>query len=112
MTTNNRRYLRPNTAARPLLNHWIVWDMLLPPVQAALVIAKRHLPTMQSYIEAPQQHAKAAKTPGLLGGPWIDYETPMVDEVRALLAQTRQQQGHMIELASAISALDDLLADG
>lgn len=109
MTTNNRRYLRPNTAARPLLNHWIVWDMLLPPVQAALVIAKRHLPTMQSYIEAPQQHAKAAKTPGLLGGPWIDYETPMVDEVRALLAQTRQQQGHMIELASAISALDDLL---
>jgi hypothetical protein len=109
MSTDDRRYLRPNTAARPLLNHWIVWDMLVPPVQAALVIAKRHLPTMQSYIEAPQHHAKAAKTPGLLGGPWIDYETPKVDEIRALLARTRQQQGHLIELASAISALDDLL---
>jgi L-ascorbate metabolism protein UlaG (beta-lactamase superfamily) len=83
--------------------------MLVPPAQAALIIAKRHLPTMQSYIDAPQHHAKAAKTPGLLGGPWIDYETPKVDEIRALLAQTRQQQAHMIELASAIAALDDLL---
>jgi L-ascorbate metabolism protein UlaG (beta-lactamase superfamily) len=109
MTTEDNHYLRPNAVARPLLNHWILWDMLVPPAQAAMVIAKRHLAIMQSYIEAPAYHAKAAKTPGLLGGPWIDYATPKVEEIRALLAQTRQQQGNMIELATAISALDDLL---
>ncbi|MET3498331.1 MBL fold metallo-hydrolase [Variovorax boronicumulans] len=102
-------YLRPNAVARPLLNHWILWDMLLPPAQAALIIARNHLPIMESYLRAPQQHADAASTPALMGGPWMNYPTPRVDEIRDLLNRTRKVQGEMLALAGAIAALDDLL---
>jgi len=103
------QYLRPNAIARPLLNHWILWDMLLPPPQAALVIARNHVPIMESYLRSPQQHAEAARTPELSGGPWINYPTPRVEEIRQLLANTRKVQSEMLLLASAIASLDDLL---
>ncbi|MBB5865917.1 MBL fold metallo-hydrolase [Xanthomonas sp. 3058] len=103
------RYLRANAVARPLLNHWILWDMLIPPVQSALVVAKQQLPILESYLRAPAQHAQAARDPVLMGGPWINYPTDKSTEIAQLLERTRAMQGDTLALAAALQALDDLL---
>ncbi|WP_045727219.1 MBL fold metallo-hydrolase [Xanthomonas sp. GPE 39] len=104
-----RGYLRANAVARPLLNHWILWDMLIPPAQAALVVAKQQVPILESYLRAPEQHAQAARNPALMGGPWINYPTPKTAEIGQLLERTRAVQADALALAAALQALDDLL---
>ncbi|UXA53245.1 MBL fold metallo-hydrolase [Xanthomonas prunicola] len=107
--SDTQGYLRVNAVARPLLNHWILWDMLIPPVQSALVVAKQQLPILESYLRAPEQHAQAARDPALMGGPWINYPSPKTAEIAQLLERTRVAQGDALALAAALQALEDLL---
>lgn len=46
-----------------------------------------------------------------MGGPWMNYPTPRVEEIRQLLAHTRKVQGEMLALAGAIAALDATTSD-
>ena len=72
-------------------------------------IVDRHLKIMQSYVQAPQVHAAAVKNPAMLGGPFIDYDGQRVDEIKALMDKTKQDQGQMIAFSGAIKQLDQML---
>src|SRR5438045_9723482 len=102
----NLLYLGPNVQVEPLFDHWYACAYWIPPVTAARNLTERHLKIMDSYINAPQVHANAVRNPKLLGGPFIDYGGKRVDEIKALRDQTKRQRAHLIELSSAIAALD------
>src|SRR5690606_36365156 len=63
----------------------------------------------ESYVRAPQTHAAAVRNPAMAGGPFIDLGGERVEEIKALVEQTRQSQAQMIAFAAAIKELDQLL---
>jgi L-ascorbate metabolism protein UlaG (beta-lactamase superfamily) len=111
MAHTEELYLRQNIQVEPLVDHWYAWPHLIPPATAARNITERHLKIMDSYISNPQIHANAAKNPKMLGGPFIDYDGKRVDEVRALRDRIRKDRAHLLELSSALTALDAMLRE-
>lgn len=102
-------FLSADVQVEPLIDRWYAWTHLIPPATAARNITERHLKIMESYIAAPQIHANAVKTPKLLGGPFIDYKSERVQEIRALRESTIEKRAVLIELSRAITELDELL---
>ena len=107
--TDEFLYLRPDVQAEPLFDYWYAWSYLIPPATAARYVTERHLKIMSSYINAPRVHASAVKNPKLMGGPFIDYDGGRVPEIRALRDLTMKRCAHLMELSSAICALDEML---
>lgn len=104
-------YLKPNVIVEPLFNQWYAWSYLISPATAAMYIANSHLAIMESFIDAPQVHMSALKNPAMIGGPFINYDASRVDEIKALLETTKEEQAHMLELAQAIKDLEKMLAE-
>lgn len=102
-------YLRQNVQAEPLFNQWYAWSGLIAPVTAAMFIANSHMKIMQSFVTAPQIHISALKNPAMRGGPFINYDVSRLPEIKTLIEKTSKEQIHMLELASAIYKLNDLL---
>jgi L-ascorbate metabolism protein UlaG (beta-lactamase superfamily) len=111
MGHSEKFYLRQNIEVEPLIDHWYAWPHLIPPATAARNITERHLKIMDSYISNPQIHANAVKNPKMLGGPFIDHGGKRVDEIRALRDKIRKERAHLLELSSAIAALDAMLRE-
>ena len=107
--TNDLLYLRPNIQAEPLFDNWYAWSHLIPPATAARNLTERHLKIMDSYINAPQVHAKAVQNPKLLGGPFIDYQGKRVDEIKTLRDRTKRQRSTLIEFSAALDSIDETL---
>ncbi len=105
----DRYYLKPTIKAEPLIWRWYAWTYLIPPLTAGCNIAERHLKIMQSYVQNPQIHAQAVKDPKLLGGPFIDYDTNRVEEIKDLLAFTKQECQTLIALNNNLKEIDKLL---
>ena len=103
------RYLKPNVVLEPLFARWYAWPHLISPATAARNVTGRHLKIMNSYIQAPNVHAAAARNPAMLGGPFMDYEGNRVEDVKKLRDYTLQEQKHLIELSQAIDELQALL---
>src|SRR5690349_13541831 len=102
-------YLKPNIQVDPLFNQWYAWNLLVPPVTAAINTAERHLKMMTSFVNAPAMHAAALRDPAMRGGPFIDLDAKRVPEVRALIETTRTRCAHLIEFARAMQQLNRLL---
>jgi len=102
-------YLKPNLVLEPLVMNWYAWSHLVSPATAAMNITKRHLEIMNSYIESPEVHNAAVKDPKMKGGPFMDLEGNKVEEIRALLAATLEEQNDMVELSFAFRKLDKML---
>jgi L-ascorbate metabolism protein UlaG (beta-lactamase superfamily) len=111
MANSENLYLRQNIQVEPLIDHWYAWSHLIPPVTAARNITERHLKIMDSYINAPQIHAKAIANPKMAGGPFIDYGGKRVEEIRALRDRIKKERGFLIQLSQAIGELDAMLRD-
>ncbi|MEF7613132.1 thioester reductase domain-containing protein [Aquincola sp. MAHUQ-54] len=109
-TAHPPQYLRHNVIAEPLVNQWYAWSYLLPPATAARYLTESQLPVMASFVEAPEVHIAALRDPAMMGGPFIQYGTDRVPEMRALLARTRSGQRELIALSAAIAQLERLLA--
>jgi L-ascorbate metabolism protein UlaG (beta-lactamase superfamily) len=108
-------YLRSDVAIEPLIDRWLAWAHMLSPATGALNIANRYIKIMESYVAAPQLHASAIQDPKMRGGPFIDLGGKRVDEIAALLSETRKRRAASIELAKAIKdgyALVKEQADG
>src|SRR5579871_3436245 len=102
-TTNGQPlYLRQNVQVEPLVEHWYAWAHLISPATAAMNVVDRHLNIMESYVRSPQTHASAAKNRAMLGGPFIDYDGGRVDEIKALIDQTRKTQAQMIAFSAGV----------
>lgn len=106
---SEKYYLRQNVQVEPLIDQWYAWPHLIPPAPAARNITHRHFKIMDSYINAPQIHANAAKNPKMLGGPFIDYGGKRVDEIRELRDRTKRERANLIALSEAIESLDGML---
>jgi L-ascorbate metabolism protein UlaG (beta-lactamase superfamily) len=106
---NENVHLRQNVQVEPLFDQWYVWPHLVPPATAARNVAERHLKIMESYIDAPQIHALAAKNPKLLGGPFVDYDRNRVEEIKALRDRTKTARSYLLDLSAALAKLDDML---
>jgi len=102
-------YLRRDVQVEPLVDRWYAWPHLIPPATAARNLTERHFKIMESYINAPQVHASAAKNPKMLGGPFMDYDGSRVGEIRALRDETRRARAPLVALSQALADLDTLL---
>jgi L-ascorbate metabolism protein UlaG (beta-lactamase superfamily) len=111
MSAKERLYLRQNVQVEPLIDMWYAWPHLIPPANAARNITERHLKIMDSYVNAPQIHANAVKNPKMIGGPFIDHGGKRVDEIRALRDYIRKERKDLLELSSALGALDAMLRE-
>ncbi|GAA0555818.1 MBL fold metallo-hydrolase [Chitinophaga japonensis] len=106
---NRLLYLKPNVVIEPLYFRWYAWSHLVSPATAAMNITGRHLKIMDSYIQAPGIHAAAARNPKLLGGPFMDYKTNRVEEIKQLREETKERGALQLEFAAAVKELDSLL---
>ncbi|MFW0738278.1 MBL fold metallo-hydrolase [Flavobacterium sp. T12S277] len=109
MENTEKYYFKPNVIIGPLVDKWYAWTHLISPATAAMNIVERHLKIMNSYIQAPAIHEAAVKNPKMLGGPFMDYETRRVEEVKELKAEILNKQANAIQLSDAIKELDQLL---
>jgi len=91
------------------VDNWYAWPHLISPATAAMNIVDRHLKIMESYVKAPQIHASAVQNPAMLGGPFIDYQGKRVEEIKALIQETRRERVQMIAMSGAIKELDQML---
>jgi len=55
------------------------------------------LTLLESFVNAPDVHAAACQNPNLRGGPFVDLPASAVDEVRDLIARTKERQAQQIE---------------
>ncbi len=106
---DEKLYLKQNIVVEPLVDNWYAWPHLISPATAAMNIVDRHLKIMDSYVKAPQIHAAAAKNPAMLGGPFVDYQGKRVNEIKALLEETKRDRAQMIALSEAFKQLDQIL---
>jgi L-ascorbate metabolism protein UlaG (beta-lactamase superfamily) len=104
-------YLRQNVCVKPLVAGWCATEQLIPPVQAALNFKNVYLELLSSYLAAPEHHWQAARTPALLGGPWVDVEPARAPRVREFLSWTERTLAEPLALADDVLALDRLLRE-
>ncbi len=108
-------YLKPNLVGEPLFDRWYAWSHLISPATAAFNIKHRHIDIMQSFVQKPELHEMAVKTPHMKGGPFIDYPRERKEDIRELLEETLRDQQELLEFANAVWELNQLLlneADG
>src|ERR1044072_6807327 len=106
---NNNWYLKPNVVIEPLMERWYAWAHLISPATAAMNIVGWHLKIMNSYIQSEQIHVAAVKNPKMLGGPFMDYKTSRVEDIKKLRSETTERQASSIALAGAMHELDKML---
>ncbi len=102
-------YAKPNLVIEPLYDRWYAWSHLISPATAAMNIKERHLKIMSSYIQSPKIHEAAVRNPKLLGGPFMDFKSERVEDIKNLKEKTVEKQSKNLLLADAIKELDDLL---
>jgi L-ascorbate metabolism protein UlaG (beta-lactamase superfamily) len=102
--------LADDTVVEPLINSWSVWSDLISPVPHSFHVANYQLKTLESYLEKPEIHIKAARNPKLVGGPFVDVPLERAGEVRQLLEATRREEADNLELARAAADFQVLLA--
>ena len=97
----------------PLIGNFPAFLQVVSPASSALRLAKAQLPTLQSYLEAPDAHASGAGHPATKGGPFVDCP-PDDRDLIAKLATELANEHVVLGLAAAIDDLSSLLeeADG
>jgi L-ascorbate metabolism protein UlaG (beta-lactamase superfamily) len=104
-------YIKPNVILEPLVGQWYAWPLLVPPQTAAMNITNSHIKIMKSYVNAPEVHAAAVRNPAMRGGPFLDFPTKRVGEIKALVEKSVKEQANSIELADAIKRLTEILTN-
>jgi len=94
--------LSPDTVVEPLVGRWYAWTHLIAPATAAMNVAFRHVPLLESFVASPELHVAAMRDPRMRGGPFVDLPAERAGEVRALLEDTRVRRARQIELAEGI----------
>ena len=85
----NAVHLVEQFVVEPVVLGWYAWPHLISPATGALNIVNKHIKIMESFIEAPDVHAVACRTPALRGGPFVDLPASEVPAIRKLLEQTK-----------------------
>src|SRR5687767_12644102 len=102
-------YLKPNVVIEPLVEQWYAWSHLISPATAAMNVVGRHLSIIDSYLLAPEMHARAVANPKMRGGPFMDLNGNRSDDIKKLREKTVWNQDKLIQFAKAVKELDMLL---
>ena len=94
---NKQYYLKPNVQIEPLFNQWYAWSHLIAPATAAMNIGNSHIKIMKSYIMAPEIHATAVKSPAMRGGPFLDFDSARVGEVKSFVHHLGMIEGLILD---------------
>ncbi|GGQ73328.1 MBL fold metallo-hydrolase [Kitasatospora griseola] len=103
------KYLRSRTIVEPLVDRFYAWLYTVAPVQAAMNLAFRQVPLLESYLQSPQVHIAASSNPELRGGYYVNIPEERVEEVRELLATIKRDRADMLRFAEAIAEGQELL---
>ncbi|HEV2643305.1 MAG TPA: hypothetical protein VGT98_11380, partial [Candidatus Elarobacter sp.] len=108
--------LAASTVVEPLVANWCAFSYLLPPVTASLYFTNYQLALLNSYIEQPESHAKAAADPHLSGGPFVNIAPSRIADVVRLrddsLRVFDENKKLAEELAAFLNAFAVDAADG
>lgn len=102
-------YLRRNVSVKPLVAGWCATEQLIPPVQAALNFKNVYFHLLNSYLDSPEYHWNAARTPSLIGGPWVEVEPARASRVEDFLTWSKSALAEPLALAGDVLALDRML---
>lgn len=100
--SNNLMILKPDVVVEPLISRWHAWSHLISPSTAGLNLQFRLLAQMESFVSDPALHELALKNPSLRGGPFVDLPIDKVDEVKDLIAKTKEKQANLIAFGLAL----------
>lgn len=110
--TRKRVYrLGASMAVEPLLNRWLAWSHLIPPIPASLHLRRYQLPLLQSYLKDPGVHAAACKDPKLRSGRLVDIPERKAAEIERLLAETESKLRDNLKLAEYVIDFQNYLAN-
>lgn len=104
-------YLKPNVVVEPLYQQWYAWPHLISPATAAMNVLNRHLPIMESYLQAPNIHERFSSHATMMGAPFMAHPAARAGEVRVLRDRTRSEFAHIIEFGKAIAELSKMLRE-
>lgn len=104
MTEKTTYRLSASAAAEPLVNRWVAWSHLLPPVPSSLHLLHYQIKILRSYLADPKVHVRTCQNPKLRSGPFVDIAEERAGEVRDFLSRTEEAMRGNIELAK--SAID------
>lgn len=93
--------LSDSTVAEPLVNKWVAWSHLLPPVPSSLHLLHYQIKILRSYLEAPEVHVRTCQNPKLRSGPFVDIPAARAQEVSDFLSATETRMQRNIELAQS-----------
>lgn len=102
-------YLKNATKLEPLSARWYTWSHLVSPVQHALNMAFRHVPSFQSFVSNAAIHEAASRNPKMLGGSFMELASSNVADVSQLMTETRERYTHMLRFAEDLVELDKSL---
>ncbi|ESP93925.1 MBL fold metallo-hydrolase [Pseudoalteromonas luteoviolacea] len=106
---SNHVYLRPDVYFEPLFNKWFMWPYLMSPATAAMNLVNQHMRSMKSFVANAKIHAKSVKAKSMTGSSLMNLPLSQVDDVKQLVAKSRDQYGDLFELVDAICELDKML---
>jgi L-ascorbate metabolism protein UlaG (beta-lactamase superfamily) len=107
-TSNGGGTANDHLLFEPLIGNFPAFLQLLSPASSALRLAKAQLPTLESYLEAPEAHASGAAHPATKGGPFVGLPPEDFDRVAGLTDELREEHD-LLDLASAIDELATML---
>jgi len=115
MSREKRYRLADSTVIEPLVDRWSAWSYLIAPVTAGLHLLHYQLKVMESYLADPEMHVKASQDPHFSGAAFMNIPSERTNEVRRLLAQTKQKREASLKFSRSITEFHNLLvaeADG
>ncbi|GAA3067548.1 MBL fold metallo-hydrolase [Streptosporangium carneum] len=104
-------FLRPDTIIEPLANRFYATMYATAPIMAAMNLAFRNIPMLESYLASPEWHFAAARDPKFRGGFFVNIEEKRKNEVEALLAAIRRDRADMIRFAEAIAEAEKIVRE-
>lgn len=104
-------YLRRSVEIEPLVNGFYAWQHNFSPACSSLAVANSQIKVLESYLDNPEVHAKAAASPALRGGPFVDIPVERADAVGRFVAAFRTKTQAQQALAAGIRAAFDQLAE-
>ncbi len=99
------------TVVEPLVNKWVAWAHVIPPVAGSLHLLRYQLRLLESYLSDPQSHATTCQDPKFRSGPFIDIPAEKAGEVREFLTTTKEKQAANIQLAESLLEFQNYLVD-
>ncbi len=104
-----RYRLADSVVVEPLVSRYPAWWCVFAPLPAALHAVGYQMPAMRSYLRNPGAHVRAARTPALAGGPYLDVDEARAPEVERLLAEFEREYAPGAALARDYWAVTERL---